>query len=248
MPVHRHKAKAHSLTGTSEKVRSMKGVFQFVAPLAAGVLIALSGMLHAVQTEAWELPRRLATAAEQLHDVPPVVGEWHSREITIEPSQLKAAEAAGGIARIYEHPSGERVNILLLCGPTGPIAVHPPTVCFTAAGYEQVTPQQRFVLTGDDGRPAAFWMADFERGIDGVPVRIRTYWGWSFGEGWKAPEHSRLAFAGTGVLNKLYVTYEVPRDRARVKPTSEPVSLFLKAFLPEVDRALFSTASQSSVF
>lgn len=208
-------------------------------PVAAAALIAASGVLHAVQTGAWSRGRHLAEAAARLHALPLEAGRWRGTELEFDRDQLKAAEAAGALSRSYSDPAGRSVSVMLLCGPHGPVAVHPPTVCFTAAGYSLATEQRRIVLPGQDGRPAAeFWSADFERTVDGRTVRTRTYWSWSDGSGWKAPDRPRFAFAGTPVLHKLYVTRSLGADDG-----SEPADEFLKAFLPAVDQTLFSSRS-----
>ena len=200
------------------------------------VLIAASGVLHAVQTGAWSKDQLLRTSANRLQQLPLSIGSWRGKESAVDPRQLKVAQAAGATFRTY-HSDNTSLNTMLLCGPSGPIAVHPPTICFTAAGYAQVTPQRRVDVRTPDGKHlGSFWTADFEwKNDNGLTSRIRTYWSWSNGSGWKAPAYPRYEFAGSHVLHKLYVTRQLEGEQAE----AEPIIAFLQQLLPAANRALF---------
>lgn len=209
-------------------------------PAVTAALIAASGALHAVQTGAWGREKLLATSASRLEHVPLELGDWNGRPLELDPEQLKVAQASGAISRSYTDGDRTAVNVMLLCGPSGPIAVHPPTVCFVAAGYTQATEQRRVdVLDSDGRRMGSFWTADFEwPREDGTSNRVRTYWGWSTDGHWKSPDYPRYEFAGSQVLYKLYVTRQVTDEPVE----SEPIDTFLRSFLPEVNETLFQTS------
>jgi hypothetical protein len=82
----------------------------------------------------------------------------------------------------------------------------------------------------------AFWCADFEwQQPSGTATRIRTYWGWSNDGIWKAPDYPRYQFAGSQVLDKLYVIRPVtPSDS-----DEELIDDFLRDFLPVVNESIF---------
>ncbi|MBA3315020.1 MAG: exosortase-associated EpsI family protein [Planctomycetaceae bacterium] len=208
-------------------------------PIAAAVLIAASGVLHAVQTGAWGREQLLAASASRVEKLPLEIDGWKGKELEFDARQLKVAQASGAISRTYtKAENGAVLNVMMLCGPSGPIAVHPPTICFTAAGYVQVTKQRRVEVSSPDGRKfGSFWVADFEwRQDGGIPDRIRTYWGWSSDGQWRSPDYPRYEFAGSQVLHKLYVTRQVDSEQTEPKV----IEGFLQDFLPTVNSHLFS--------
>lgn len=222
------------------EIRQLRTPTTITVPVAAAVLIAASGLLHAVQSGAWGKEERLAAAATSLKGVPLEVGAWHAKELGMEPSQLKTAQASGAWSRVYTKTGdGERVNVMMLCGPSGPIAVHPPTVCFTAAGYRQVTDQRRVDVRDASGKSiGSFWCADFEwPRPTGSVDRIRTYWAWSNDGKWRAPDYPRYQFAGSPVLNKLYVIRNVNRGDSE----AELIDSFLRDFLPVANETVFGS-------
>jgi len=206
-------------------------------PVAAAVLIAASGVLHAVQTDAWGKKKRLAAAAASLQSIPLEIDGWRAKEIEFDPAQIKVAQASGAWTRVYAKSDDESLNVMMLCGPSGPIAVHPPTVCFTAAGYRQVTEQRRVdVQDGRGKRIGSFWCADFDwQRPTGSVNRIRTYWSWSNDGIWRAPDYPRYQFAGSPVLNKLYVIRSVNPGESE----TESIDRFLRDFLPAANHVLF---------
>lgn len=206
--------------------------------MAAG-LIAASGLLHAVQTGAWGGAERRSQAVLRLANVPLNLGDWRGGELPIERRQIEAAGADGVLSRTYVKPPGAGIGVMLLCGPHGPISVHPPTVCFTSAGFRQSSPAERHVVLDDEHRElGVFWVADFDKTADGVPVRIRTYWAWSDGGVWSAPEHARLTYAGDAVLYKLYATRVVGPDES-ASDRFETTDQLLRQFLPAISRTAF---------
>ena len=219
-----------------------------IIPVVAGALLAASGILHAYQTGVWNSGKQLSQAAARLSQIPLSVGDWQGTPLEFDPRQLKAAEAAGALSRVYKSEDSRPMNVMLLCGPHGPIALHPPTVCFTGAGYSQSCEVRRHVVHDAEHRElGSFWVADFDKLIDGAPVRIRTYWAWSDGHAWSAADAPRFEYAGAPVLYKLYVTHVVPNsaDDSEVTPdeaASDHVSdsdAFLRQLLPAIQRTAF---------
>ncbi|MGC1273672.1 MAG: hypothetical protein WBC44_08205 [Planctomycetaceae bacterium] len=212
-------------------------------PLTGVILMVASGILHGVQTGRWRDPEILSRAAERLEDVPRRFGSWNSHPLELSERQLEVAEAAGGVAARYEtfdaRTGSRAVEVMFLCGPFGPIAVHPPTVCFQGVGYRQLGEEKRVEVEDAAGKSlGTFWSTDFERTVDGVPQRIRTWWGWSDGGEWTAPQNPRFAFAGTPVLYKVYFTEDVSSTE-----TPSVIPSFAQQFLPEVSESVFVEGS-----
>jgi hypothetical protein len=227
-------------------------IYRLLPPIVALAAILASGVVHGLWSGRFGPPADLEAAAARLKNVPLVIGDWSGTEQTMNASQLKAAEAVGYISRHYEKVGTgaspeERValDVTVLCGPTGPMAVHPPTVCFTATGLKQTTSTERMqvVETGTARRHELFDTL-FGKDTAGESLRLRTLWSWTGTGLWQAPDSPRFTFAPQPYLYKIYVTRRLePFAEGDVAPDGEsehdPREEFLEQFLPELNRALF---------
>lgn len=207
-------------------------------PVAAVLLIVAAGFQHRqqIRSEAQNdvLLEKAAQALDEL--IPRQIGEWTGVERPIESRELQAAEIVGCVSRNYAHRlTGESAQVVMMCGPPGPISVHTPDVCFAGIGYEMITEPKRILLELADGQTAEFWWADFRRGTAGYDPFLRTFWSWRAQGPWKVVDHPRLEFAGSPLLYKLYVaTPVIAQDIASI---DQPDAEFLKALLLEFERA-----------
>jgi Protein of unknown function (DUF3485) len=202
--------------------------------------IVLSGVLSGYQTDRWGMPADLHEARRRLASVPWTFGSWHGEEIAVSERALQQAQAAGCLSRRYvNRVDRSAVQVLIVCGRPGPIAVHPPTACFTSAGYEmRSAPEGRFVQVKGDLPIAQLWVTDFEKRRAGMVSAIRTYWSWSHDGRWQIPENPRIAFAGSSPLYKMYVLRTKAEPGA--SPEDDACTAFLKDFLPELQKAVFT--------
>jgi len=217
--------------------------------MLAVVLALGSGMLYGLQTHRWTIDTRVREAAEKLDRVPRIIGDWEGRDIEISEEQLEQAAAVGYINRRYRNSvTGEEVSVMVLCGPSGPISLHPPTVCFTGAGWKMDDLKRETVLkreTGDDNGPdnrlGRFQTARFQRTTPTGPIRMRTYWAWNADGRWQAPENSRFAFASAPYLFKIYVIAPAParpkNTDTNTEKTRDPSKEFIRVFLPALKHA-----------
>lgn len=219
-------------------------------PLLIAVPLLLAyGVAEGLWTDRWVPSHDAEQAAARLQQVPRTVGGWEGHDQKLDPRQASAAALAGALVRRYIHRrSGARVTVVLVCGRPGPIAVHPPDVCYSGAGYELTAAPVRVALThkkSAEPAPASgdFWVGQFVK-TGPVPEPLRIYWSWSATGAWVAPDNPRVQFAGHGALYKLYVVQDLPL--ADVKPEEDPVREFISRFLPEVTRSLFPAEEQSA--
>jgi hypothetical protein len=216
--------------------------------LASIVLLLAYGLGAGYWTDRWAFSTELARAPVRLAATPLHVGEWQGTEDELNPRSIRQAELHGSLWRHYTNRrTGEVVNVLLVAGRPGPIAVHSPEVCLGGAGFEikgRRTRQEVQIpeLSGRD----AFWVAQFHKPNAAIPEIIEMYWAWHGGSAWQAVENPRLYFANKRVLYKLYVTRAVVRA-ADSAPAVDgaggaeqaPILGFLKVFLPEVKHCVF---------
>jgi hypothetical protein len=207
--------------------------------LVALPLVAAYGAAEGVWTNRWHQSHDLERAAARLADVPMLVGDWNGAALTLDERALERAEVQGYLLRRYTHrPTGAEVSVLLVCGRPGPVAVHPPDVCYGGAGYDLTAPPARArCATEAPARPAEFWQATFQKTEAPAPERLAIRWAWSADGEWTAADHPRLRFARSPALYKLYVLRSLPPGDAAA--ATDPADDFLALFLPHVQQALF---------
>lgn len=206
--------------------------------LAAGLLIA-DGLFCGLWTDRWQSSRHVPAAVASLDRVPMVIGEWKGQKLPDFTKQSSdQAGFAGYLSRRYENPAkGISVTVLLACGSFGPLSVHTPDICYAGSGFVQ---QGAMTLHNEElpvaSGAAKFWTAKFARPDSLAPGVTKVCWGWNDGHGWQAPDNARLAFAGTPVLYKLYISRDF-LDEKEAK-TDEKTREFIQVFLPELEKAL----------
>lgn len=208
---------------------------RFLPGAVALIVIVLAGVIHGLQTDRWGTSSDLADAAARLGQIPSVIGDWSGTDQEMDAAQLKIAGASAHVARVYVNRiDGSAVNVVILCGPPGPMSVHPPTVCLTGAGWSLTGSPQKRAFNCEDGTPAGeFWQGNFMREKAGIPTHIRTFWSWSTSGAWQAVASPRRSFAGMGHLYKIYLT--VPMSDRTEPAAGDRVDEFAKLFLPRVN-------------
>jgi Protein of unknown function (DUF3485) len=179
-------------------------------------------------------PVALQAACDRLQRIPAEFGSWVSVDRPITEREQRMAQIAGYVRREYRHQeSGYVVTMTLLCGPAGPMSVHPPTTCFSGMGYSLASgPHPTQFQAGD--APLMLNKASF-RAPTGVAAEVaRVFWGWSTEGVWQSPQNPRLQFRGLPVLYKLYVV-----DYGIGGPTElAQAETFLQEALPVIREAL----------
>ena len=201
--------------------------------VGAAILLA-AGVVHGLWTDRWQPSAAPAAFAARLPDVPQTLGEWDARSVQLDPQKIEMAQVSGYLARAYAHRrDGTVLTLLLLAGRSGPVAVHPPDVCYAGTGFAVVSGPSRCRV--DD---AELWTARFRKGDAAAPVNLRIFWAWSAAGEWQAPANARWTFARYPALYKLYVIQQTPTpDDA---PEQGPCVEFLRLLLPELQHSLFS--------
>jgi hypothetical protein len=216
-------------------------MFRLLPVLSAIPLLLAFGVAEGLWTDRWSLSPQLARAPERLAQLPRVVGPWQGDDQELDPRQVRQADLRAHLMRRYVHrDSGEALTVLLVCGRPGPIAVHSPEVCYGGAGFVPAGPRTRHAVQAEGlSGPAEFWAERYSRRGAAVPEHLQLYYGWNASGGWSAAEKPRLAFARARALYKLYVVRRLPRPDEPAE--QDPIPAFLRLFLPQADRSLFST-------
>lgn len=182
----------------------------------------------------------LEAAVSRLDAIPQNIGRWHSTDNTLTEREIEVAGIRGYVRREYKNPTtGYTINLTVLCGPAGPMSVHPPTACFQGVGYTLVSgPTVATIKSADDGFVYEFNKSSFRQGDAAVPEIVRVFWAWAPNGEWLAPSNPRFAFRGQPYLYKIYVTDRALEDRGN--SDLPQIESFLNDALPVITDALQS--------
>lgn len=188
-------------------------------------LVLLSGVVHGYLDGRWTHQPDLREIGQKLNQLPDRVGDWE----LVEESELGAVAdkilgCYGSTVREYWRPStGDRINLAVLFGPRGPIAVHVPEVCYTSSGTVADGETMTVDLDLADDQHS-LWKARF-RHRDAESAHLEVWYAWSDGGPWNAAKYPR--FWLTDRLYKLQVA-GAPGEMGQHSPVRE----FLEVFLP----------------
>ena len=216
------------------------GAFLAAAALLIGTLA--SGWLHGKSASRWGQTDALANAATRLNGaLPAQLGPWRL---------VKRHEPEEGVAEVlqcaaYFHgayandQTGDNVMIALIAGPSGPISVHTPEICYSAHDYEMAGERQRVAVNDKNGQAHSLWQVH-ANSRHANRQNLRVLYGWSSGRSWEAPAGPRFAFAGLPVLYKIQLAG--PSSETLTDLTADPCQDFLSRFLAHVQPRLTTTS------
>jgi hypothetical protein len=214
----------------------MKGV---VLAVAAGAVVFANGYLHGVWTNRWEQPIELINAIGNMKRIPMTMGSWEGQDKSLGEGAAEAGGFQSYCLRTYvEQSTKKEISMLLMCGRPGPVSVHPPDVCYRAAGY---------VLQGSTNKvvesKAEFMQGNFVKKDVAFPTQLRICWAWAGDGAWVAPVEPRITFARYASLYKLYLVQEMTQagEKADLKAYND----FLEELMPALDKALFANKADA---
>jgi len=205
---------------------------RFLLLLAAGGLVTwTSGALDGRLTRRWGAGPGLAQAAERLAQLPEACGDWQLvQQFSLDEQTTDMLACAGYVNRAYLHPAtGRMVRVAVLLGPSGPISVHTPEVCYSSRNYARPGERQRLRLKDRGATEHQFWTVALRANDVDARMLLVSY-AWSEGGPWQAPAHPRLHFSGQPRLYKLQLA--VPGDAVDDPLQMAAVRDFLADFLP----------------
>ena len=209
-----------------------------IAPVSACALaVLLSGVAHGLFTDRWTTAQAVRDVQPRLDRLPTAIGTWTGQDDPLNPDVLNKGEIQAHLSRRYrDSRTGQTVQVLVVAGRPGPIAVHTPDICFQGAGFEMAA-HPAHLTVNDTG--AKLWAATFAKPNAPVPESLLVSWCWNGGSGWEAPDHrsARVRYAFRPVLYKLYLVTE-PSPTRTGSDGSDVLEAFATQLLPELDRVL----------
>ena len=192
---------------------------------------------------------QMAQAARAVEALPDSFGNWNTDYRPMSDAEIQQTGTRAYYSRVVWQKRGALSgSVMLMCGQTRELSVHPPTVCFEGVGLvldgeARAVRLPAQVLGGEEG---ALMAAHFKPapGVSKNPLFV--YWGWSRdGRRWEAPDVPRLRFVGAPFLYKLYVVRDDTGRGSAQQP--ELCDQILQDFLPELHASIDRVASEQSV-
>jgi len=198
--------------------------------------------MHGRFSGRWGPPSQLRAAGGTVADLPPdfVGSDW---ECTLSQPlgkvEVDELHCTGHWARRYvNRTTGEVVDVSLIVGPPGRVAVHTPEVC---SGWRLLKRRQPMTLRDDEGltlrddeaREHSFWDPIFETD-DISKTKVRFYYAWRVDGPWTASRKTRYVFAGSPVLFKVQASCML--SPGADEKSSDGAQAFLRDFVSRTSR------------
>jgi hypothetical protein len=184
--------------------------------LSLALLIAITVAAAIVQgraTNRWGASDTIANAATIFSRLPKSFGDWN----LVEPEEL-GPQVRGLLQTehysqgIYENRStGQHAILTLLLGPPGPMSVHTPEICYSAADFSQISDRHHVSIVPGDTNDTA-WVTQFHSTHNLQGSITRVYYSWHDGQRWKAVEEPRITYGARSYLFKVQAATELPAD------------------------------------
>jgi hypothetical protein len=214
-------------------------------PIAiALVLLVLGGLLHGSWTNRWGDSRELTYSATHMPKLPMKIGKWEGKDLPPTEDQLRSytvAELRVAVVREYTNrETGDRVLIMAVCGPPGPIGTHTPESCYGGAGMMAYAPQVSPFSLG--GKQHDFMSSDFRTDARIHPTGLKIYWAYrpgAPGSRWQASNKPRADFAPYRALYKVYVIRNMAMPGP--SPVADDVTPgFISELIPSLEQSVFA--------
>ena len=221
--------------------------FRWSPTLAVGLVLVMTlvaGALQGKLSNRWGPSPDMQAAAARMSNLPDRFGDWQLHSVEpFDPKVEEILQCAGHFHHKYVNTKNplEIVSVAVIVGPSGPTAVHTPEICYSSRAYKTLVAPQHVTIAGSDGREHEFWAMTFQ-GNDLAATTLRTYYAWSTGDTWSAPNSARFAFAGQPMLYKIQLAGNTPSGFNST--TDDTCRRFLEAFLPVANAVLFDDTTK----
>jgi hypothetical protein len=182
--------------------------------LSLALLIAITVVAAIVQgraTNRWGASDSVANAATIFTRLPKTFGDWNLLETQELPREVCGLLQTEHYSHaVYEHrTTGQHATLTLLLGPPGPMSVHVPEICYSAADFSQISDRHQVSIGPGDTNDTA-WMTQFNSRHDLQGSVIRVYYSWHDGQRWNAVDEPRVTYGARPYLFKVQAFTELP--------------------------------------
>ena len=141
---------------------------------------------------------------------------------------VEMLECAGHYQAAYRstlHPDW-LVQLLVIVGPSGPLLIHSPDVCYPASGNTFVSGPDWIEVHAATGEKRSLQVMMFkQRKLEGRKVRVG--YAFSKGDAWRSPQNARREYAGAPFLFKIQLHTTLPSDY-QLTEDQDPLADFMQ--------------------
>jgi hypothetical protein len=213
---------------SQQKSRPQSLGLQRVLALVLMIAIVMgAGIVYGRLSNRWGLPASIDLAVTQIESLPNQIGQWTSIEdVPMGKTEIEMLECAGYANRRYMHQDTKQViQIAILVGPAGPIAVHTPEICYSSRAFSIQKPRQVVTIEPPQEDINTFWEVEFAS-QNAFADGLQVLYAWSTGDRWVASESPRFEFAANPYLFKLQMA--TPLSRRQNEASREAAHDFLQ--------------------
>lgn len=223
----------------------MKHLWITIAGLALLGGTLASGILHGRMSNRGAGDRLLRQASARLEKgLPARLGSWRLvKTKELDEEVAKKLQCAGSLQGVYTNDqTGDNISVAIVAGPSGPISVHTPEICFSARDYEMAGERKPLAVLDKSRRKHQLWQL-YANARNPSRANLRVIYGWSRGQEWEAASGPRFAYAGVPVLYKIQLATPATDNSQNVDPTQD----FLARFLAHIQSNLVTTTRLTSL-
>ncbi|MHB1034189.1 MAG: exosortase-associated EpsI family protein [Pirellulales bacterium] len=225
------------------------------APIGAGLalIIACTIFQGKVLTDRWNAPseEELQAYSDRMqNNLPKDIGDWEGENLEPEKNdkdwerQIRVAKVVGNLSRRYRNTlTGKTVDLFMVCGKPGNVAMHTPDICYVAAGFRMEESPYKYPIQTGSANPE-FFTTRFVKESQTSTERLRIFWSWSADGNWQAPTVPKWTFARAPALYKMYVISHMSKSDDPIY--EDPAIDFVKALVPELQQKVFPAAEKAA--
>ena len=208
--------------------------------LAVGLLAASATARHWQSLRVDALLRDGRVAPFPLADLPMTLGDWVGSEEKMDSDIARATGSTDQLFRVYQHRrTGQKVNVIVLFGPSTEMYVHTPENCYPAAGYTQTFgPTWRDVKVGP-GQTRPFHALTFVKGEGGQVDRQEVLYTWRYSDQWTPNLVTQKGFERIPGMFKVHVARPIRSEsELELLDVESPCEALIAQLIPEIEARL----------
>ena len=171
-----------------------------------------------------------------LKEIPETLGDWEGTSASMDPHVARATGATDKIVRTYQHRrTGQKINLIVLFGPSSEMYVHTPENCYPASGFSLTSGPNRRQITSGKKR-FLFNSLVYTKGQGSSTEIAEVYYTWYYSGRWNPNLVTPKWLERIPGMFKVHVERQVLKStELEMLDIGNPTESFLSVFMREID-------------